>query len=795
LNVVSTERGSIRKRYGSTQFLPELGTGFPSVSVLDSFVRANEKPLSNGGKWTVITGASTTGEVTENVWRPSSALPTEEAARWNVEVFAHPAVSVELDSIPRPERYVGLWACLAAAEKTGYLVRATGLAPEGSNLTTVTIERWTAGVKVVLATVTTELVAGDSLGVTVREGIVRAWRKDAGTWAILVAAADTTYTTGYVGMTAAGNLNHLSNFSAAATSESFLAGVEYTSLFECNIAGTSYLLASNGEKIWSITTAGVVTEIGSGFTAGSLWSFVQAPVSTGVASQGPVYMVNGVDKPQYWTGAEAKTKVKEWTGVESAPKLTDGVIAQNTSTLKSKTVAAVSSDVGLAVKFESTVKVELEGKEETITEAVIEAVIGSEELVLSLPGETGWKETASSIKFTIERNFYKEGKHVPNGQYMVFFGNRIWMTGITGDPSAVWFSELVSIGEGGAQADPSQWPATNVVRFDSADGYPITAIGSTGPYLCVFKEFATWVIHDLNTGANRRLSDTVGCIAQRSVVETNGGTFFLTANMGVYLTEGSRLHEMSYNIRPTILGINPAKRTLAAGAYYNNHYYLSFASGTSAVANRTVDYDVQLKSWWLHDLTSNQWVTWEPANGKVGLYAIPPAVRAGVVQAFVPGVYTDRESVYTGTGVLAAYWLSPWEPFAYYIFRHRIKAPFLKKRIRQIFFNGEGQIIPLVYKNFLEGGRQEPATIGNQSQAEPEVPTNFDANEEEWGEGSGEWGVEGPGESLWGGEQTVGSARIYSPGVGNVWSVGWGNNSDEPFIVDAFVYMVQFRKS
>lgn len=567
--------------------------------------------------------------------------------------------------------------------------------------------------------------------------------------------------------------------------------VELTSAFTCVIGGVQYMIVSNGEKLWSVTAAGAIAEIGSGFTAGTYWSMVQAPISIGVASQGPVYMVNGVDAPQYWTGATAATKVKEWTGVAANPKLTDGVATINARTLRSETAGFISADIGLLVKFETAVK---SGGTE-VKEGFIESVVSSKEVILAESFgliETGWEATVTGVHFSIERNFYKEGKHVPNGQYMVFFGNRIWMTGIKADPSAVWFSELVSIGEGGSQGDPSQWPATNVVRFDSSDGASISGIGTVGPYLCVFKEFKTWIIHDINTGANRRLADTVGCVAHRSIVETTGGTFFLTADQGVYLTDGSKLHEMSYNIRPTLIAINPAKRAQAAGTYFGNHYYLSFASGTSTVANRTVDYDAQLKSWWLHDLTGNQWVIWEPTPGRPNLYALPPAVKAGVARAFVEGVYTDREALYIGNEGLTAYWKSAWDPFAYYVFRHRIEAPFLKKRVRQIFFNGEGQILPIVYKNFLVSGTQQGSVVGNKPQSTLETPTNFNASEESFGEGSATFGTE---ETLFGGEQTVGQARLYAPGVANVWSVGWGNKTAEPFVVDAFVYFVTFRKS
>ncbi len=565
--------------------------------------------------------------------------------------------------------------------------------------------------------------------------------------------------------------------------------IEFDSMAEVTFPGNvKYTVLAGAGKIYASNTGGGLTEIGKGFTAGARWSIVQAPKTTGVASEGPVYLVNGVDAPQFWNGG---AEVKEWKGIASSPKLTDGIGQKGAVYFKSATAKFISGDIGLLIKFETAVKVA--GTE--IKEALIETVISPTEVALAI-NEAGWEAEYTAVHFSIERAYYEKTEHVPNGQFMVFFGNRIWMTGIKEDPSAVWFSELVSIGEGGAQADPSSWPTSNVVRFDASDGKEITGIGTVGPYLCLFKEKKTWVIHDINTGANRRLADTVGCVAHRSIVETTGGTFFLTADQGVYLTDGAKLHEMSYNIRPTILGINPAQRQNAAGAYFNNHYYLSFASGTSATPNRTVDYDAQLKSWWLHDLAGNQWELWESTAGLPKLYTLPPEAKVGMVQAFVEGVYTDREKVYAGNGTLAAYFLSNWEPFSYFIFRHRIKAPMIKKRVRALFFNGEGSIVTTVYRDFLQGGRQEPGTVGNNPQYAPELPVKFNAGEEKWGEGSGKWGehVEGT-EEIWGGEVTVGAARLYSLGVGFVWSFGFGNNSSEPFIVDAAVWMIQFRKS
>jgi hypothetical protein len=356
----------------------------------------------------------------------------------------------------------------------------------------------------------------------------------------------------------------------------------------------------------------------------------------------------------------------------------------------------------------------------------------------------------------------------------------------------------VSIGEAGEEGDPCNWPATNVVRFDASDGYPITGIGTCGPYVLVFKEFKTWAIHDLDTGANRKIADSVGCVAQNSIVETALGTFFLTADQGIYLTNGAKLSEMSYKVRPTILEINESKRQYAAGVYWADHYYLSYPTTDSAVNNRTLDYDVQLKAWWLHSLAPNQWLVSSIA-GETAPYGVTPGAGKGVVRAFAPGVYTDVGEPYEGEHGLAAFWFSSWQVFSYYIFRHRVKTPFLKKRIRAIHFDGSGEIIPVIGQNFYTPGVEEPGVVGNANQDAPSLPVNFSADEQIFGNPDEEQlfgGEEYKGVRMYfGGASSVQDARVYSPGIARAWSTGFGNNSAEPFEVDSFTYMMQFRKS
>lgn len=490
--------------------------------------------------------------------------------------------------------------------------------------------------------------------------------------------------------------------------------VEITSVFRAQFGGTPVLIAVGGTHIYSISTAGVTTDItgAATVTTGTRWEMVQAPVSTGVASEGPVYMVNGTDPPLYWTGTG---NVAAWTGVNDS-------------------------------------------------------------------------------------SHYGTSPYVPNGKYMIFHQNRIWMTGVSGDPSAVYFSDIISTGASGGTGDPSSWPLTNVVRFDSSDGYPITGIGEVASYIVVFKEFKSWVITDFNTGANRQLVHGIGCVAHRSIVSTPIGTFFLTSDQGIYLTTGTKVEEMSYRVRPTILNINQSYRQNSAGYFFNNHYYLSFPAASSTSLNRTLDYDTSIKggAWWLHDLTANEWEVFEPVAGP-GLYGAIPGTSNGVRLMFDPTTFQDAGSNYTGANGYSAYWFGAWQRFYEYFMRHRIQIPMIKKRVRQIYFDGSGVIIPVTFKNFNTTGLQQPGVTGNNPMSVLELPIDFAANAQVFGNtdpaqlfgGTSYMG----NQMIFGGQAFTQDARIYAPGVAEEWSVGFGNTTSDPFTVNAYAYAVQIRKS
>jgi hypothetical protein len=489
--------------------------------------------------------------------------------------------------------------------------------------------------------------------------------------------------------------------------------VEMTGLTSVNIGGTRYLIAFGANKIYSINTSGVPTDITgtASVTSGSRWSVVEAPISTAVANQGPVYMSNGIDAPLQWSGSG---NVAPWTA------------------------ASGSDPQGNALG------------------------------------------------------------PLPNGAYLCYHQNRIWVAGVASAPSTLFFSGLLQSGVQGT-GDPSSWPTINVAQFDVSDGYPITGLGDVGAYLLVTKELKSWVVVNPVSIAVRQLSHNIGCISHRSICATQEGTFFLTPTQGVFVTTGTTATEASYKIRPTILNITQSARQNACAGTFGNHYYLSFPWGGSTINNRTIDYDMQLKAWWLHDIAANEMAVHEV--GQALLYVAVPGVGNGVAQVGVPGVYTDFGKPYVGGPFgMSAYWCGAWQRFYEYFMRHRIQMPMVKKRIRQIYFNGQGVITPMVFKNFKPGNAQYyPGVVNNGNQWQPMLPIQFGPNYQLYANpdtaqlygGTTYKGVQ----MIWGGASAVGDARIYSLGTAEEWSVGFGNNTADWFEVDAYAYASQMRKS
>jgi hypothetical protein len=352
-----------------------------------------------------------------------------------------------------------------------------------------------------------------------------------------------------------------------------------------------------------------------------------------------------------------------------------------------------------------------------------------------------------------------------NGKYLILAGNRLWVAGVAAAPSRVYYSDLIPGNNG-----PVTWPSSGVSVFDEDDGEPITGLARVGPYILVSKRRRLYVIFDLNIGEARHLSDTVGCIANRSMVAAPEGTYLLAEDGGVYLTNGSVVKPISTAIQPTIDALQT--RANAAGAYYNSHYYLSVdSSGTAGINDLTLDYDVALQSWWVHTFGSAQYAIWHP-TGLPALYSAK-ATGAIVDQCFVPGVTIDNGQPFTWR------WRGPWQSPTFYR-RRRFPTPYFKKRFRQMRLDGFGTVD-------LSLGTDFGAT-------EVLLKSNMFGNVDPEGVFGGAGFYAAEDGSAFGGTAAITRAMQFSLGVYRAISLVFSATSTTSDMVTSYVLMVSDRK-
>ena len=354
---------------------------------------------------------------------------------------------------------------------------------------------------------------------------------------------------------------------------------------------------------------------------------------------------------------------------------------------------------------------------------------------------------------------------VPNGKYCIFANNQLFIAGTAAFPSRVYWSAI---------NDPTSWDPAALTGagfqdFDPRDGQAITAIGRVGPYVLIAKPRKLWVLVDPATATTRQISDSIGCVAHRSLAAGPEGTFFLSEDRGVYITNGTSLTPISDGVQPTIDAAR-ALLPLAAGAYFSGHYYLSLALAGGVTNDSVLDYDTTRPAWWRHSFGSNQFAVWH-VNNIANLYSAKST--AGIVdQCFVPGVTTDNGQMFPWI------WRGPWQSPSFYR-RRLFPTPYYRKRLRQVRLDGVGTVDFSLAKDFAT---VESLIRGN-ILGTPVVTDTWAGNV------SG-WATDGP----WAGGPGVLRGRAYTLGVANAFSVVFGATSNTQDAVTSYVLMMQDRK-
>lgn len=363
---------------------------------------------------------------------------------------------------------------------------------------------------------------------------------------------------------------------------------------------------------------------------------------------------------------------------------------------------------------------------------------------------------------------------VPQGRFPQYHSNRILLAGAVGATgSTVSASKIL---DPRTFASPDGWAVT----LDGQDGFDLTATGTVGPYVLAFKENKTWVIFDIDTGANRRLSESVGCIASRSVVETPRGTMWL-ARDGIYRTNGSTIERVSERIQPLLDMLVAANMGQACAAYFEEHYYLSIST-TGAANNLVLDYDLTLDCWWIHSVPTQQFAVWQLSTGQQLMGARladtvvqPPlgAVRPHRIdQFFIDGLLQDSGANYF------TYWSSPFYSFG---------SPYVRKRLRRIYFDGKGFIRVALATDFATAS----TPVGDLTFTQG-TSTDIFGTTSNFG-----------GANLFGGgaigtiPKTVEQGLIYTPtpGVGRTFSVTLSNDTADALQVESYTLNLMTRKN
>lgn len=237
-------------------------------------------------------------------------------------------------------------------------------------------------------------------------------------------------------------------------------------------------------------------------------------------------------------------------------------------------------------------------------------------------GQTGASDTSASAYFYSSSSARGTWTGPPAGRVraMVYHGNRVWLAIGT----SLYFSDI---------GDPTSWPAGNVVQFEPwASGTlgstgSITALVPCGANLLVFKVSKSWVVYDLDTGANRTLAK-IGCETARACVQDVEGSVYFSGGSGIYHTDGSTVQEAVNG-----LGYSPVV-SVGTMTSTGGRYVLCFMGDAVYV------YDTRLRSWFFHRLN----------------YHGSPSIRGGSAFAAIGYPQMIFIPTYTSTG------LQSWRP-------------------------------------------------------------------------------------------------------------------------------------
>lgn len=362
-----------------------------------------------------------------------------------------------------------------------------------------------------------------------------------------------------------------------------------------------------------------------------------------------------------------------------------------------------------------------------------------------------------------------------SARYLTYFSGRLWCA----EGSRLRFSGIT-----GSTPDPLNWDEEEYVDFEPNDGQVITGIGIVGSLLLVFKSRKTYVVYDVESGANRPILGAIGCVAHRSIVQTDLGTMFLSEDQGICVTDGKSIKVLSDVIKPQTeqVSSHPSTAANAAGTFSGRRYYLS-VSLNGSINDHTLEYDLTTGSWWLHDCATNQFALLDPGGSPVLYSADSKGTR--VSEAFVPEVFQDNGANYAGNSYYITPELAPGFSgsvrYLRYIDPHKIK------RIREIRMDGVGAWEAYFSADFATAWE---TMDGETWETTGEATSGFfeeALTPETYFEGSG-------GGSFEEATEIIIARHYHTPGLGRAYSIKVEDTSGNNFKIFSQTIAIQLRE-
>lgn len=302
---------------------------------------------------------------------------------------------------------------------------------------------------------------------------------------------------------------------------------------------------------------------------------------------------------------------------------------------------------------------------------------------------TYWSGSGNMAAFTASAGT------LPNGRYLEYHGNRLWVAGVTASPTTLYWSSLSATGG----PDLRNWATTAPDDSSSAiigdDGFPITALCKLGPHLLVFKATSIYLIYNLNDGSNRRVSNIYGATA---AVETPHGACFVGKD-GLMITDGNSIKTLYPMPREEANGKALAYHDgrlwlynifTEPSPFFSSHLFGASDGENNALADFVYDFDTgtlwpQSLLWDHPTQFTENWRQMAVANDDlyaISEYSTGPPISTYLYKMESQPTASTYSQDYDGTNV----------QWRYATAAHSFGEPHLNKRLHEIRLDADGTV-------------------------------------------------------------------------------------------------------